>query len=173
MTEVTATFAGGCFWCIEAAFREVDGVQEAVSGYTGGRVERPSYEEVCTGETGHVEAVQLTYDPETVSYQELLEIFFRIHDPTSADRQGPDVGPQYRPVIFHHDEDQKRAANQYIRELEDTGAYETVKTAVEPAKTFYRAEERHQNYYEKNPDRAYCVAHVAPKVEKVRDRSSD
>lgn len=169
MAHMKATFAGGCFWCIEAAFKEVDGVENAVSGYAGGHVENPTYGEVCTGKTGHAEAVQVTYDPDTVSYQELLEVFFRIHDPTTADRQGPDVGSQYRPAIFYHNEEQQGQAETYIEELEASGAYEEIVTDVEPLDTFYEAEEHHQDYFEKNPDQAYCVAHVAPKVEKVRE----
>jgi peptide-methionine (S)-S-oxide reductase len=169
MTE-QATFAGGCFWCIEAAFKEVDGVTDVVAGYAGGHVEDPTYEEVCGGETGHAEAVQVTYDPETVTYGELLAIFFRIHDPTTADRQGPDVGSQYRPVIFYHDDEQRTAAERVIERLENEGTYDApIVTAVEPLDTFYPADERHQNYFEKHPDDAYCVAHAAPKVETVRE----
>ncbi len=168
-----ATFAGGCFWCIEAAFKEVDGVQKAVSGYTGGHVVDPTYEQVCTGDTGHVEAVRITYDPDTVSYQELLELFFKVHDPTTADRQGPDVGSQYRPVIFYHDAEQKQQAEQYIEKLEQSGPYDEVVTAVELVDTFYPAEERHQDYYEKHPDQGYCVAHIAPKISTVREQFRD
>lgn len=170
----TATFAGGCFWCIEAAFKAVDGVKEAVSGYAGGHVANPTYEEVCTGDTGHAEAVQVTYDPDTVSYNELLDVFFTVHDPTTADRQGPDKGSQYRPVIFYHNEEQQRQAEQFIRQLDEAGRYDDpIVTAVEPLDTFYEAEERHQDYFEKHPDRAYCRVHVAPKVAKVRERFSD
>lgn len=165
-----ATFAGGCFWCIEAAFKELDGVESAVSGYAGGHVENPSYEEVCTGDTGHAEAVQVTYDSDTVSYTDLLEVFFKTHDPTTEDRQGPDVGSQYRPVIFYHDEEQQEQSESFIEELEQKEVFDDpIVTAVEPLDTFYNAEERHQNYFEKHPEQAYCRVHIAPKVEKVRE----
>ncbi len=168
----TATVAGGCFWCVEAAFKAVDGVEAVVSGYTGGNVESPTYEAVCSGDTGHVEAVRITYDPDRVTYEELLDVFFRIHDPTTEHRQGPDVGPQYRPVIFYHTEEQKRLAESFIEELEREDVFDDpIMTAVEPVEPFYPAEDEHQDYYEKHPENAYCVAHVAPKVETVREQS--
>lgn len=164
-----ATFAGGCFWCIEAVFKEIAGVEDVTSGYTGGHVDDPTYEEVCTGETGHAEAVQVTYDPDTVSYRELLDVFFTVHDPTTENRQGPDVGPQYRSVIFTHDDEQKRQAEAFIQELEAAGTYDGIVTAVERLDTFYPAEERHQNFYEKHPENAYCTIHIPPKLEKVME----
>jgi peptide-methionine (S)-S-oxide reductase len=170
MTTERATFAGGCFWCIEAAFEEVEGVEDAVSGYAGGHVEDPTYEQVCSGDTGHAEVVQVTYDPEAVSYHDLLSVFFKIHDPTTADRQGPDVGSQYRPAIFYHDDAQREAAEAFIDELEAEGAFDDpIVTAVEPLDEFYEAEAYHQDYFEKNPNDRYCRMYAAPKVEKVRE----
>lgn len=168
MTE-TATLAGGCFWCIEAAFKELEGVESVTSGYAGGHVENPTYEQVCTGETGHAEAVQIEYDPDAISYLDLLEIFFRIHDPTTKDRQGPDVGTQYRSAVFCHDEAQRETVEGFVDELEASGVYEGIVTEIEPLETFYEAEEYHQDYFEKNPEDAYCRMHAAPKVEKVRE----
>lgn len=145
-----ATFGAGCFWGVEAAFRKLKGVSEAVSGYSGGSVENPTYEQVCGKNTGHAEVVQVEYDPETISYQQLLDTFFQIHDPTQVNRQGPDIGDQYRSVIFYHDEDQKQAAEQAIEALHEAGKFNRpIATLVEEAKPFYRAEEYHQRYYEK------------------------
>ncbi|HKL29889.1 MAG TPA: peptide-methionine (S)-S-oxide reductase MsrA [Natrialbaceae archaeon] len=168
MTE-TATLAGGCFWCIEAAFKELDGVESVTSGYAGGHVENPTYEQVCTGETGHAEAVQVAYDPDVISYLDLLEIFFRIHDPTTKDRQGPDVGTQYRSAVFYHDDEQRETVEGFVEELEASGVYDGIVTEIGPLETFYEAEEYHQDYFEKNPEDAYCRMHAAPKVEKVRE----
>ena len=169
MTE-RATLAGGCFWCIEAAFKRVDGVASATSGYAGGHVEDPSYREVCSGTTGHTEVVQLEYDPAVVSYADLLAVFFRIHDPTSANKQGPDVGSQYRPAVFYHDDDQRDRVEAFIDRLEAEGAYDDpVVTEVEPLEEFYVAEEKHQDYYEKNPNDRYCQFHAEPKIEKARE----
>ncbi|MFB6126934.1 MAG: peptide-methionine (S)-S-oxide reductase MsrA [Halolamina sp.] len=166
----TATLGGGCFWCIEAAFKEVDGVESATSGYAGGHVDQPSYREVCSGTTGHAEVVQLEYDPEVVSYVDLLAVFFRIHDPTSANKQGPDVGSQYRPAIFYHDDDQRDRAEAFVDRLEAEGAYDDpIVTEVEPLEKFYVAEEKHQDYYEKNPNDRYCQFHAEPKIEKARE----
>ncbi|ODR79382.1 peptide-methionine (S)-S-oxide reductase [Haladaptatus sp. W1] len=170
MTE-TATLAGGCFWCLEAAYKELDGVQSVTSGYAGGSVENPTYEAVCSGETGHAEVVQLEYDPETVGYDELLQVFFTIHDPTTLNRQGPDVGTQYRSAIFYHDDDQKEVAEAYIDGLESEGAFEDpIVTDVEPLSEFYEAEGYHQDYYEKNPNDAYCTMNAQPKIRKVREK---
>lgn len=169
MTE-TATFAGGCFWCIEAAMKELDGVHAAESGYTGGHTEDPSYREVCSGSTGHAEAVQVEYDPDVITYEELLEVFFSIHDPTTEDRQGPDVGSQYRSAVYYHDEEQQELVEGFIEALEDEGVYEGIVTEVEPLGEWYRAEEKHQDYFEKNPRDAYCRMHAKPKVEKVREK---
>ncbi|MFB6112084.1 MAG: peptide-methionine (S)-S-oxide reductase MsrA [Halobacteriaceae archaeon] len=168
-----ATFGGGCFWCVEAAFEVVDGVTDVTSGYAGGDVENPSYEAVCSGTTGHAEVVQLQYEPEIVGFVDLLEVFFTIHDPTTADRQGPDVGSQYRSIVLYHDDRQRELTQSFIGELESEGVYEGIVTEVEPLETFYRAEESHQNYFEKNPQDAYCQMHAAPKVEKVREQFAD
>jgi peptide-methionine (S)-S-oxide reductase len=166
-----ATVGGGCFWCIEAAFKELDGIEAAISGYAGGHVEDPSYREVCTGNTGHAEVVQLEYDPDEISYEELLEVFFTVHDPTQLNRQGPDVGTQYRSIVLAHDDEQQNLAEQYVEALDEEGGYDDpVVTEVERLETFYRAEEKHQDYFEKNPTDAYCQMHAQPKVEKVRER---
>ncbi|MGM0592080.1 MAG: peptide-methionine (S)-S-oxide reductase MsrA [Halobacteriota archaeon] len=166
-----ATFAGGCFWCIEAALKELDGVATVTSGYTGGTVENPSYKAVCSGTTGHAEAVQVTYDPATVSYGELLEVFFSVHDPTTVDRQGPDVGSQYRSAIFVHDDDQREQAASYIAALESNGVFDDpIVTEVSALDVFYEAEAYHQDYYEKNPNQPYCVVNIEPKLTKLRER---
>jgi peptide-methionine (S)-S-oxide reductase len=170
MTE-TATFGGGCFWCIEAAFTELDGVTAVTSGYAGGHVEDPTYRQVCTGDTGHAEVVQLEYDPDAIGYEELLEVFFTVHDPTQLNRQGPDVGSQYRSIVLYHDDEQRRAADAYVEALDETGGYDdAVVTELAPLERFYRAEEKHQDYFEKNPADAYCRMHARPKVEKVREQ---
>lgn len=167
----TATFAGGCFWCVEAAFKEVPGVQSVVSGYAGGDAEDPTYREVTSGTTGHAESVQVEYDPETVPYAELLGVFFRIHDPTQLNRQGPDVGTQYRSAIFAHDAEQLETAREFVETLEAEGAYgdEEIVTEIEPLETFWPAAEAHQDYYEKNPDDRYCSIHAEPKVKTVTE----
>ena len=171
MTE-TATFGGGCFWCTEAAMQELKGVHSVTSGYAGGHVENPSYEAVCREETGHAEVVQVDFDPDTISYLELLEVFFKVHDPTTKDRQGPDVGSQYRSIVLYHDDEQRRQAEAFIEELDE--AYEDpIVTELEPLEQFYEAEQHHQNYFEKNPNQAYCRVNVAPKVEKVREKFAD
>jgi len=167
-----ATFGGGCFWCIEAPMQELRGVESVVSGYAGGHVDDPTYEQVCNGTTGHAEVVQVTYDPDEISYRDLLEVFFALHDPTTKDRQGPDVGSQYRSAVFHHDEDQRATAEAIVEELEGT-AYDGIVTEIEPLETFYRAEEYHQNYYEKNPNQPYCAVQIPPKLEKVREKFAD
>lgn len=173
MTEEKATFAGGCFWCVEAAFKELDGVESVVSGYCGGSTDNPSYEEICSGKTGHAEAVQIEYNPSRISYSELLEVFFSIHNPTTMNRQGPDIGSQYRSAIFYHDDSQRREAEKYIKELEESGIYDGIVTEIEPLKSFYRAEEYHQDYFEKNPEQAYCRVNVKPKIDKVREEFTD
>jgi peptide-methionine (S)-S-oxide reductase len=170
MTE-KATFGGGCFWCIEAAYKQLDGVIAATSGYAGGDVADPSYREVCRGRTDHAEVVQVEYDPETVTYPDLLEVFFTIHDPTQLNRQGPDVGTQYRSIVLYHDEMQREYAEQYIDQLEREGAYhDPIVTEVEPLEAFYEAEKKHQDYYEKNPADGYCRTVAEPKVRKVREK---
>jgi peptide-methionine (S)-S-oxide reductase len=165
-----ATIGGGCFWCVEAAFKELDGVESVTSGYAGGDVENPTYEAVCRGETGHAEVVQVEYDPDKLAYADVLEVFFTIHDPTTKDRQGPDVGSQYRSAIYAHDDDQLETAEAFVEELEREGLYEGIVTEIEPLETFYEAEPYHQDYFEKNPNDAYCSMHAAPKVEKVREK---
>jgi peptide-methionine (S)-S-oxide reductase len=167
----TATLAGGCFWCTEAAFEEVPGVESVTSGYCGGHVEDPTYEAVCSEETGHAEAVQIEYDPGVVDYERLLEVFFTIHNPTTVDREGPDVGSQYRSAIFYHDERQREVAAAFVEDLEASGAYDDpIVTELEPLETFYEAEEYHQDYFAENPEDAYCTFNAQPKVEKVRER---
>ncbi len=169
-----ATFGSGCFWCSEAVFEEVNGVIDVVSGYSGGKVINPSYREVCTGRTGHAEVVQIKYDPSVVNYQELLDIFFKTHDPTSLNKQGADVGTQYRSVIFYHDENQKDLAEETIKKLDESHVYEhKIVTEVEPFKNFYMAEEYHQDYYKKNPDYGYCTVVISPKIHKFRQNFSD
>lgn len=166
----TATFGGGCFWCVEAAFKELDGVSTVTSGYAGGDTADPTYREVCSGRSGHAEVVQVEYDPAEIGYRELLEVFFAVHDPTQLNRQGPDVGSQYRSIILAHDEDQRRVADDAIVALEESGEYDgPIVTEVVPLETFWRAEEKHQDYFEKHPRDAYCRLHAAPKVEKVRE----
>ena len=168
MTE-TATFGGGCFWCLDGAFRQLRGVEQVVSGYAGGRRPNPTYEQVCTGVTGHAEVVQITFDPEVITYRDLLGVLFTIHDPTTLDRQGNDVGTQYRSVIFFHSPEQEHAARDVIAELEAEKVYDDpIVTEVAPAPQFYVAEESHQDYFSKNPHQPYCMAIVAPKVAKVR-----
>lgn len=164
MSEIT-TLGGGCFWCLEAVFDEMEGVLSVESGYMGGHVDNPSYQAVCTGRTGHVEVVQVTFDPAVTSFREILEVFFSIHDPTSRDRQGNDAGPQYRSVIFTHSDEQKAVAEEMIKELGPA-----VVTEVRPATTFYQAEDYHQEYFRKNPDQGYCAFVVAPKVKKFRSK---
>ena len=168
MTE-RATFGGGCFWCTEASMKELEGVQRVTSGYAGGHAENPTYEEVCAGTTGHAEVVQVEFDPAAIGYDELLEVFFATHDPTQLNRQGPDVGTQYRSIVLYHDDDQRRQAAAYIEALDEEYDDEVV-TELESLEAFYRAEEKHQDYFEKHPNDAYCQMHAAPKVEKVRER---
>jgi peptide-methionine (S)-S-oxide reductase len=164
-----ATLAGGCFWCLEAVYKELRGVERVVSGYAGGHVERPNYREVCEGTTGHAEVVQITFDPSLVSYKELLEVFFTIHDPTTLNRQGADVGTQYRSAVFYHSPEQRETAEQTIAEMEAARVWDsTIVTEVVPLDGFYPAEDYHQDYFEKNPSQPYCRAVVAPKVSKFR-----
>ncbi|MCD2205282.1 peptide-methionine (S)-S-oxide reductase MsrA [Halobacterium sp. KA-6] len=173
MTE-TATFGGGCFWCVEAAFEQLAGVEDVTSGYAGGQVEDPTYREVCNGTTGHAEVVQVEYDADELAYEDLLEVFFKVHDPTTLNRQGPDVGEQYRSIILYHDDEQRDLAEAFVADLEAADAYEDpIVTEIEPLETFYRAEDKHQNYFEKHPNQAYCSVNVAPKVAKVREQFAD
>jgi peptide-methionine (S)-S-oxide reductase len=165
----TATLAGGCFWCLEAVFDQLKGVENVRSGYMGGSRANPSYEEVCSGTTGHAEIVQITFDPSVISFEELLEVFFTIHDPTTLNRQGADVGMQYRSVIFFHSPEQQATAQRVIREIEAAHVWDDpIVTAVEPAETFYPAEEYHRDYFERNPNQGYCRVVIAPKVAKAR-----
>jgi peptide-methionine (S)-S-oxide reductase len=160
----TATLAGGCFWCLEAVYKEMRGVESVESGYMGGHVANPTYERVCSGTTGHAEVVQIRYDPAAVSFRDLLEVFFAIHDPTTKDRQGNDVGTQYRSAIFYHSEEQRRDAEEAVRAI--PGAV----TEIAPAAEFYRAEAYHQNYFAAHPAQPYCAYVVAPKVQKFRQK---
>jgi peptide-methionine (S)-S-oxide reductase len=164
-----ATLAGGCFWCLEAAFAELKGVEGVRSGYAGGQVPNPSYEHVCSGTTGHAEVVQIQFDPQVVSFDDLLHVFFTIHDPTTPNCQGADVGTQYRSAIFYHTPEQKAAAERVIAELEAEQLWDApVVTELKPLDTFYPAEEYHRDYYRRNPNQGYCRAVIAPKVAKVR-----
>lgn len=168
-TTETATLGGGCFWCVEAVFEQVEGVSRVVSGYAGGRRENPTYEQVCSGATGHAEVVQVIFDPEEITYREILEIFFATHDPTTLNRQGADIGTQYRSVIFVHSDEQKRQAEEILTELAETGAWgRPVVTEIAPFERFYPAEAYHQGYYRKNPGQGYCSAVIAPKLAKFR-----
>jgi peptide-methionine (S)-S-oxide reductase len=169
MTTETATLAGGCFWCTEAVFRRLRGVKAAVPGYSGGHVPNPTYEAVCSGTTGHAEAVQVTFDPEVISFRTLLDVFFKLHDPTTLNRQGEDVGTQYRSAIFYHDESQKQAAEEAIREVDASGYYkDRVVTEVTPFQAFYPAEQYHVDYYERNRLRnPYCMIVIDPKITKL------
>lgn len=170
----TATLGGGCFWCLEAVYDKLRGVERVVSGYAGGRVVNPSYEQVCSGTTGHAEVTQITFDPRAISYKELLEVFFTIHDPTTPNRQGHDVGTQYRSIIFTHGPDQRAIAEQTIADLAGQGLWNApVVTEIEPLGDFYPAEEYHQDYFAQNPQQPYCRAVVAPKVAKARKQFLD
>ncbi len=169
-THETTILGGGCFWCLEAVYDQMEGVVSVESGYMGGSIPNPSYRAVCTGTTGHVEVVQVTFDSEITTFREILEVFFAIHDPTSRDRQGNDSGPQYRSVIFYQSEAQKAVAQQMIRELDSEGVWrDPIVTELRPASTFHVAEEYHQEYFANNPRQPYCAYVVAPKVRKFRD----
>lgn len=170
MTELArATFGGGCFWCLDPIFRDLKGVAAVVVGYAGGHVANPSYEEVCGKGTGHAEVVQVTFDPDVVSYADLLRLFFTVHDPTTKDRQGADIGPQYRSIVLTHDEEQVRVARAVIEEIGKAGIWDApIVTEVVPLETFWPAEEYHQRYFERNPFAGYCRAVIAPKVAKFR-----
>jgi len=166
-----ATLGGGCFWCLEAVYQQTRGVEAAISGYMGGPKPNPTYKEVCSGNTGHVEVVQVSFDPREITWREILEIFFAIHDPTTLNRQGNDAGTQYRSVIFFHSAEQEAAAREFIRELTAEEVFpDPIVTAVEPASAFFAAEDYHQRYFENNPDQPYCAYVVAPKVQKFRKK---
>lgn len=163
-----ATLAGGCFWCTEAIFKKLKGVEEVVSGYSGGDVDNPSYEQVSSGTTNHAEAIQITYDPKLISYEKLLEIFFKLHDPTTLNRQGNDVGTQYRSAIFYHDENQKEIAQKMKKHIDESGMYsDPVVTKIEPFKNFFKAEDYHQDYYQRNSSQPYCQIIIDPKIQKL------
>lgn len=167
----TATLAGGCFWCLEPVYDELRGVERVVSGYMGGQAANPSYEQVCSGRTGHAEVVQITFHPETISYRELLEVFFTIHDPTTRNRQGADVGTQYRSEIFVHSPEQRQTAEQVIREMEAEHVWDNpIVTEISDAPEFYPAEAYHEDYFRRNPTQGYCQFVVAPKVAKARKK---
>ncbi len=172
--SAVATFAGGCFWCTEAVYERMRGVTDVVSGYIGGQMPNPDYKSVCTGTTGHAEAVEIYYNPGETTYEELLEVFFKTHDPTTLNRQGADVGTQYRSAIFYHDEDEKARAEKYIEKMNKSGEFDSpIVTTLEPAATFFAAEEYHQDYFAKNPNAAYCQAVVRNKVRKFNRTFGD
>jgi len=170
----TATFGGGCFWCTEAVFQNLRGVKQVKSGYAGGHVDNPTYEQVCTARTGHAEVVQITYDPAVISYQDLLEVFFTTHDPTTPNRQGNDVGPQYRSVIFYHDAEQERVAREVIKSINERRIWNrAIVTEVSPLPVFYPAEVYHDDYFARNPQQPYCQVIIEPKVAKLRKQHMD
>jgi peptide-methionine (S)-S-oxide reductase len=167
----TATLGGGCFWCLEAIFNELRGVEKVTSGYSGGSVQNPTYSEVCSGTTGHAEVVQIKFDPQIISFKELLQVFFTIHNPTTLNRQGADVGTQYRSVIFYHTLEQKAVAQEVISELEKAKVWdEPIVTVLTPFEAFYPAEEYHEEYYNRNPEQPYCRIVIEPKVVKFREQ---
>ncbi|TVM03548.1 MAG: peptide-methionine (S)-S-oxide reductase [Candidatus Brocadia sp. WS118] len=164
------TLGGGCFWCIGAFFDELEGVERVESGYSGGWIENPTYQQVCTGTTGHAEVVQITFDPKVISFREILEVFFTMHDPTTLNRQGADAGTQYRSVIFYRSPEQKAIAEEVVREIEKAQVWEApIVTEIAPFKAFYKAEDYHQEYYKQNPGQGYCRVVIAPKMEKFRE----
>ncbi|MEX0686076.1 MAG: peptide-methionine (S)-S-oxide reductase MsrA [Balneolales bacterium] len=163
-----ATFGAGCFWCVEAVFLRLNGVEKVVSGYTGGTVKNPTYREVTSGKTGHAEATQVTYDPSVITYEELLNVFWKTHDPTTLNRQGADVGTQYRSAVFYHDEEQRKLAQHFKDKLNEEGVFDKpIVTEITPLDIFYRAEDYHQNYFENNKEQAYCQLVIVPKLEKM------
>ncbi len=165
----TITLGAGCFWCVEAVFQQLKGVEQVVSGYSGGHIENPTYEQVCDKTTGHAEVCQLYYDPAVISIDEILEVYWQTHDPTTLNRQGNDAGPQYRSVIFYHNNTQKEKAEYYKTQLDGSGAFRApIVTTIEPFTNFYAAENYHQNYYRNNPNQGYCTYVIQPKVEKFR-----
>lgn len=173
-SKAIAIFAGGCFWCTEAVFLELDGVESVQPGYTGGTTENPTYEAICSGTTGHAEAIKIIFNPSEISYEELLEVFFATHDPTTMNRQGADSGTQYRSEIFATNEDQKETALGYIKQLDEANTYgKRIVTKVSNAVTFYIAEDYHQNYYNQNKEKSYCTYVITPKVDKVRKEFKD
>jgi peptide-methionine (S)-S-oxide reductase len=173
-TSDTATFGSGCFWCVEAVFQQLKGVYTVVSGYTGGKIKNPTYREVCSGLTGHAEVCQIVYNPQIISFSELLEVFWKTHDPTTLNRQGADEGTQYRSAIFYHSEAQQQEAEFYKKKLDDSGAFNSkIVTEITPFTVFYPAEDYHQNYYNANGDQPYCRVVIAPKLEKFKKAFGD
>lgn len=168
-----ATIGGGCFWCIEAAFQRIQGVEDVVPGYAGGRSEAPTYDEVCSGTTGHAEVVQIDFDPDEISFRQLLHVFFSIHDPTTENREGADVGTQYRSIVLPHDEEQHAIVEEVVDELQETIFEDPIVTEIQPLDTFYEAEDEHHDYYEKNPKAGYCRVVIDPKLEKLRAQWKD
>ena len=170
----SATFGAGCFWCVEAVFQDLKGVESVESGYSGGHVENPTYEEVCTKVTGHVEVCRITFDSDQISFEELLEVFWKTHDPTTPDQQGNDVGPQYRSAVFYHDEKQKELAVKYRQKLDEAGVFSApIVTEISPLKNYYPAEKYHQNYYNQNPNQGYCQFVIRPKMDKMKEVFGD
>ncbi len=171
MTNEIATLGGGCFWCTEAVFLEIEGVQKVVSGYSGGHLKNPTYQQVSSGRTGHAEVIQVTFDPDVISYREILEIFFTMHDPTQLNRQGADVGTQYRSVIFYHNQEQKETAEAFLDEMKETNIFNLpIVTQLEPFEAFYEAEEYHKDYYNRNKNQGYSRFVIEPKLEKVQKK---
>lgn len=174
MAKEITTLAAGCFWCVEAVFSELKGVEKVESGYSGGNVPNPTYEQVCNDETGHAEVVQIIFNPKIISFKEILEIFFTVHDPTTMNRQGPDVGSQYRSAIFYHDESQRKNAEKVIKDIEKKKIWrDSIVTQLVPFEKFYKAEKYHQKYYESNPNQTYCRLIIDPKVIKFRKMFAD
>jgi peptide-methionine (S)-S-oxide reductase len=172
-TEV-ATLGAGCFWCVEATFEQLRGVERVVSGYSGGQVPDPTYQQVCTGTTGHAEVIQVHFDPDVISFEDVLRVFFTVHDPTTLNRQGNDVGPQYRSAIFYHTPEQKQQAERIVREVQEQGVWgRRIVTEISPFEKFYPAEDYHQEYYRNNPNQPYCAVVISPKVAKFRKAYMD
>jgi len=170
----TATLAAGCFWCVEAVFDDLKGVEDVVSGYSGGHTENPSYRQVCDGNTGHAEVAEIRFDASVISFKDVLRVFFSVHDPTTLNRQGHDIGTQYRSAIFYHNDEQKRDAEEVIKEITDEGLYDDpIVTEVVPFEKFWPAEDYHQEYFANNPNQPYCQAVVSPKVRKFRQKFAD
>ncbi|QEG42308.1 peptide-methionine (S)-S-oxide reductase MsrA [Roseimaritima ulvae] len=173
-TLETATFGGGCYWCVEAVFLRIKGVESVAPGFMGGFISNPTYEQVLTGRSGHVEVVQIQYDPSVISFEQLLEVFWKTHDPTTRNKQGPDEGPQYRSVVFYHSKEQKAQATKYKRELNRAKVFAApVLTAIESASKFYLAQEDHRDYYNRNPEKQYCQLVIGPKLKKLKEVFSD
>lgn len=165
----TATFGAGCFWCVEAVFQNLKGVASVESGYSGGHIKNPAYREVCNGNTGHAEVIRITYDPKVISFTELLEVFWQTHDPTTLNRQGNDVGTQYRSAVFYHNEEQQKLAEKYKKDLDESGAFnDPIVTEISPLVNYYKAEDYHQNYFNQNSYQPYCAMIIRPKVDKVK-----